>query len=161
MSSLKKMPMPDKTSTSAINPSCFHNCLDCKWKFRSNNKTASAVPCHPPSSSPSDLVFSSPLWAAARAAVWTGQMQSSQTWWESTLHLMKQLPGGQTNYPRLMIRFNYMDKIKDRTFTGVLKGWGYKLQQQLQQKKHLHQSGLLTSAVPHKLSQNYVWAWKY
>lgn len=46
---------------------------------------------------------------------------SNRTWWESTLHVMKQLSGGQTNYRRLTIWFNYVDKIKDGLFRRLVR----------------------------------------
>lgn len=108
-------------------PSCCHSCLGCEWNFKHNNKMAScSAPTPIPLTWPSVLLAPHP-WDTARGAEKEGR-EGRATGPDEEAHcpLMKQLPSGQTHYHRLMIWFNYVDKIGGRTFAALSECWGVK-----------------------------------
>lgn len=79
--------------------------------------------------------------------------QRNQTWWESTLHLMKQLPGSYSNCQRLMIWSNYIDKMKEGTFSALSEHCRVKrLRRQITQEKKRQRQILLLSHLLHHTS---------
>lgn len=97
--------------------SCFHCCLG--WvDFSHNHKIPSAV--SPP---PNDLLFPSPLTLETPPEKEGRDHRATKPDEKAHYTLMKQLPSGQTHYHRLMIWFNYLDKIRGRTFGALSERW--------------------------------------